>query len=416
MLLKIPYGKGELALNLPDSYQVDVIAPRTVAATGTSEEVVAAALDVPQGNVSLENFARARSAAIAINDKTRPLSVEALRPLLARLEKMGLPPDAIRLLFASGTHTPLTPDEFPALLPLDILNRYPVYAHDCDDTAQLVHKGRTPRGTEVWINRDFDAADLRIVVGNLNPHQFMGYSGGVKGAAIGLAGRETISQNHKMLQLPQARLGVYDDNPVRQDVEDIGRLIGVHFALSLVLDAHKQVVHALAGDPLAVMRAGIPLVNESFAVRTNAPYDLVIASPGGHPKDIDIHQAQKALAHAAPITRDGGTVILVAACPEGSGGQVYEQWVAELDSHTAVLERFEREPFRMGPHKAFLIARDAARVQVRIVTQMPRDLATRLLLDAYPDLDAALGPVLAALPPGARIGVMPAANSTFPRT
>ena len=106
-----------------------------------------------------------------------------------------------------------------------------------------------------------------------------------------------------------------------------------------------------------------------------APFDLIIASPGGHPKDINLYQAQKALAHASLVMKDGGTVILVAACPEGTGSASYEQWMEGVTSYEAVFEKFKREGFRVGPHKAYQIARDASRVRALMLSQMPHDFA-----------------------------------------
>ncbi len=51
-------------------------------------------------------------------------------------------------------------------------------------------------------------------------------------------------------------------------------------------------------------------------MQVDGPYDLIICSPGGHPRDINFYQAEKALSDAATIMRDGGTVIMIAACPE----------------------------------------------------------------------------------------------------
>jgi nickel-dependent lactate racemase len=272
----------------------------------------------------------------------------------------------------------------------------------------------TVRGTPVWINRRFVEADLRIVVGNIEPHQFQGFSGGVKSAAIGLAGRETINHNHAMMTDARSKLGQYEGNPARQDVEEIGQAIGVHYALNAILNGQKQIVHALAGEPQSVMEMGIPLSRSVCQVAVNAPFDLVIASPGGHPKDINVYQSQKALAHASLVTRNGGVVILVAACPEGAGSRGYETWVAGMNSHEQVLARFEREGFCVGPHKAFQIGRDAARVQVFLVSDMAAESARALLLTPAGSIDEALALVLPDLPEGARVGIMPRATSTIP--
>jgi nickel-dependent lactate racemase len=308
----------------------------------------------------------------------------------------------------------MSPDEFDETVPADLLGRYPVLCHDANASDCLTYLGETQRGTPVWINRHFVEADLRIVVGNIEPHQFMGFSGGVKSAAIGLAGVETIDFNHAMMAEDQARLGHFDDNPARQDVEEMGRLIGVHFALNAILNQAKGIVNVLAGEPAGVMREGIPLVRALYEVQVSAPFDLMIVSSGGHPKDINLYQSQKGLAHATLVTKEGGTIILVAACPEGAGSQSYERWMAGMTSYDAVFERFEREGFRVGPHKAFQIARDAARAQVFLVSHMPPDLVRRLLLTPAGSLEAAIALARDSLPPRARVGVMPWANATIP--
>jgi lactate racemase len=413
---QIPYGRTQLSVRLDDgSFKTELLAPARVGTVPDPVRAVRDALSRPVGGVRLADFARARSVAIAINDKTRPVPhADLLPPLLESLEELGFAPASITLVVATGLHAPMPESEFPQILPADILARYRVISHDAAATQELVSPGKTRRGTLVQVNCLFAQADLRLVVGNLEPHQFMGFSGGVKTAAIGLAGRETIERNHALMLDPRSDLARYDDNPARQEVEEIGRMIGIHFALNAVINESKQIVRVLAGEPQEVMRQGIPLVLQIYQVRVAAPFDLLIASPGGHPKDINLYQAQKALGHAARVSRAGGTVILVAACPEGTGSRSYEEWVMGMPSHQAVLERFQREGFRIGPHKAFQIARDTAPRHVLMMTQMPPEFARKLLLVPCASLEAALATVLPKLTPTARIGVMPWANATIP--
>ncbi len=412
---RIPYGRTQLTVRLDDSFQTELLAPAKAEPLADPVAAVRDALRGPVGGIRLADFAQARSVAIAVSDKTRPVPhAVLLPPLLQELEKLGIPPGAITLVVATGLHAPMSEPEFAQILPADIIARYRVVSHDATATANLVSLGKTRQGTPVQVNQVFAQADLRLVLGNLEPHQFMGFSGGVKTAAIGLGGRDTINQNHALMLDPRSDLARYEDNPARQDVEEIGRMMGVHFALNAVINESKQIVRVLAGEPQAVMREGMPLVLRIYQVRVAAPFDLLITSPGGHPKDINVYQAQKALGHAARVTRPGGTIILVAACPEGSGSQSYEKWVTGMSSHQAVLERFQREGFRIGPHKAFQIARDAAPRRLLMVTQMPSELAQNLLLPYCPSLEAALKTALQDLPPSARIGIMPWANATIP--
>lgn len=416
-IFELPYGRATLSLKLPESLPVSWIAPAEVPAAPEPLALVGQALDEPVGDARLRDFAGARSVVIAINDKTRPVPHEhLLPPLLTRLEGLGIPPQAITLLIASGTHAPMRSEEFAAIVPPEILARYTVVAHDCNDSDALVFLGETSYRTPVWVNRRFYEADLRIVVGNIEPHQFAGFSGGVKTAAIGLAGKATINANHAMLRDPRSRAGQFAANPVRQDIEAMGRMIGVHFALNAVLNGHKQIVEALAGDPTAVVEAGIALAARLYVVPIPVPFDLIIASCGGYPKDLNLYQAQKGLAHASLAVREGGAVILAAACSEGVGSQSYLDWMTpDVDSHAAVLEKFAHTGFQVGPHKALLIARDALRLRgVWLISQLPPAQVKSLLLTPVEGLQQALALALPGLPAGGRIGIMPAANATVP--
>ena len=257
-------------------------------------------------------------------------------------------------------------------------------------------------------------ASLRIVVGDIEPHHFMGFSGGVKTAAIGLAGRETIRRNHAFITHPNARTACYDDNPMRQDVEEIGDRIGVHLAINAILNEHKGIVRVLTGNPRSVIQAGIPLVRKLSLVPASQLYDLVIASAGGHPKDINFYQAQKGLTHAAMFCRPGGTVILVAACPEGAGNRRYEEWMQGKLSHEQVLSEFASTPFEIGMHKAYLVSRIAADKRVILYSSLPENTSQRLLLETAPDLQKCVNAALSELKPGMRIAVMPQAVITIP--
>jgi nickel-dependent lactate racemase len=415
MQIRVPYGRSLLSATVPDEFAVDLIEPPEIAAAAEPLAVVRAALDDLLGGLMWDDFKNAGSVGIAVNDKTRPVPHPLLLPpLLERLSALGLPDSAITFYVAVGTHPPMTPAEFPAILPAEILSRYRVVSHDSENPNLLVNLGETSRGTPVWSNRAYVESDFKIVVGNLEPHQFVGFSGGVKSAAVGLAGLTTINHNHALMAHPDSQLGEYVTNPARQDVEEIGQKIGIHLALNTILNQNKQIVYALAGDPRAVMRACIPLSRKVCQVRVPARYGLMISSPGGHPKDINIYQAQKGLAHATLVTRPGGTVILAAACPEGTGSPHYENWVLGKTSSAEVIERFNAEGFRIGPHKAFQIARDASRVRFLFCSEMDESFARALLLNPVKDLQTALDLALADLQPGERIGVLPHASSTIP--
>ncbi|MGD0707960.1 MAG: nickel-dependent lactate racemase, partial [Anaerolineaceae bacterium] len=312
-----------------------------------------------------------------------------------------------------GTHLPLGFEEFTKILPKELVDQYHIESHNCDEIGNMFYLGTTQRQTPVYVNKRFHDMEYKIVVGNIEPHHFAGFSGGMKTAAIGLTGRQTINANHAMLRDPRATIAEYEKNPLRQDVEEIGEKIGVDLAVNAVLNADKQIVKVFAGNPKEVMLAGIPVSRAVCQKAVSRCYDVVIASVGGHPKDINLYQSQKALTHASLLTKDGGTVILVAACPEGSGSRLYETFMEGVQTPDEVFLKFEQEGFSVGPHKAFQIARELKRIHVILVSQMPDKLVKKLLLTPEHNVLDALKQVSPALD-SVSIVVMPHATNTIP--
>lgn len=415
MQIHIPYGKTILTARIPDPYPVHIIEAPNPSPAPNPRRAVEDALDHLLGEIKWDDFRGAKRVAIAVNDKTRPVPHEhLLPPLMERLAAQGISDSAITFYIAVGTHPPMTPDEFPSILPAEILARYRVVSHDSQDDRLLTCLGETSRGTPVWVNRAYAESEVKIVVGNVEPHQFAGFSGGVKTAAIGLSCMKTIAPNHAMMSLPEAQLGEYETNPVRQDIEEMGAKIGVHLALNAILNHQRQIVTALAGDPRPVVQTGLEHSRRVCQVAVPQKYAFLITSPGGHPKDINVYQSQKALGHAILIARPGGTVIITAACPEGSGSDHYEAWTLGKKSLAEVREAFKAEGFRIGPHKAYQFARDGAIARYSLYTDMNHDLARALLLNPISDLQAAIDQTLADLPPGEPVGILPHAVSTIP--
>jgi lactate racemase len=414
-IFSLPYDHTHLDVEVPGLLKVDQLFPQPAALLEDPDQVIANAIYSPIGKNSWQTFNSAKTVGIAINDKTRPVSKpNPIQQLLVHLKTFGFEAGQITLFVGSGTHSPMTPAELPRILDQDIIDRYRVVVHDCDHSP-MVDLGKTNYHTPIQINADFYHCDLKISVGNIEPHHFMGFSGGVKTAAIGLASRKTITANHARLAHPQAQTGVYHLNPLRQEVEEIGRKAMVHFSLGTILDEDKRIINVYFGEPVTVMNAAIPVVRRLFGVSVPQLYDLVIASPGGAPKDINLYQSQKALTHAARITRDGGWVVLLAACPEGSGSQAYEDYVTQGKSHRSIIKQFASGYFKVGPHKALMIAREAVRVNIVLVSDLPPQTVKRWkLTPSQPELTNALIKWIGAkLPEGAQVAILPAATRTM---
>jgi len=410
----LPYGKTSITLNLSGSLIIDVVLPREEPGSRDPLMDVKKAIHSPIG-MSLEDYNDARSVAIGINDKTRPVSHEVLLPpLLDYLKEKGIAPENIHLIIASGTHQPMKAEEFIKILPREFTVNYPISAHDCDNSP-MTSLGITSRGTPVLVNQDFYNADLKITVGNIEPHHFMGYSGGAKTAAIGLTSRQTINKNHSHITHPNAITGHYDDNPMRQDVEEIGKMIGINFVVNAILNTKKEIIHVIAGDPEAVMAFSIPISRAINQVAVNGKYDLVIVAPGGYPKDINFYQSQKALTHAGMITKEGGDILLMAECIEGVGSPGYEKVMQSVASHAEVMVYFTKHEFEVGPHKAYLVARDGLTKKIHLHSSMPEAKVRQLLLDPVSDPQIFIESFLSNATPDCCIAILPCGTSTIPQ-
>lgn len=411
--LELPYGKGNISVDLPSKWRADLFRPNPVPSAKDPQGEVLQALDHPLGRKHLENFRGAESAAIAIADETRLIPYPLiLPPLLDRLERMGIAPSAIRILIASGLHPPMPEARLSNLLSADILRKYPVVVHDAKQT-DLTFLGNTSRGTPAFLNPSFHQAALRLVIGLIDPHQFVGYTGGVKGAAIGLAGLQTIEANHSMLFHPNAVVGEIHDNPVRQDIEEIGRMAGVHWVINVVLNETNNIARVLSGDPVEVERVGSEFCRTLYETEVSKEYDLVIASPGGYPKDINLYQAQKALAHVTPLVRQGGDILFFAECPDGHGDEAFYQMMIKYNNPREVIDHFKKAKFKMGDHKAFLWCRSLNKAQVHLDSSIDEGLSQALMVRPVRNIQGTLEGIGKKYSNPPRIAVMPKANSTY---
>ncbi len=415
MQIEVPYGREKQSCNVPESVQCIYGKLRQVEPEQDPSLQIRLAIEKLIGNINQDKLVKAQKIAIAVSDLTRPVpSRLILEELVAWLNQLGITEDQIIILIGGGLHRPATPEDLKYIIGEQLLGRIKnIVAHDADNKEMLTFLGTSAQGTPVYVNKYFNQADYRIVTGMIDAHQFMGFTAGVKGAVIGLGGRPTITGNHARLFSPGAELGRLEDNPARLDLEDIGKIIGVDMVVNVVLNDKKQVVKAVAGHPVEAHRQGAEFAKGIFGVQMK-PAHIVIASPGGFPKDLNVYQAQKALTPASQIVKEGGTIILVAQCIEGTGEESFEQEMSLYRNPREVVESISSREFVIGPHKAYLWTRALAKARTIIVSdQISPTLAKTLMVEVVSSLQEALD---MALPnyTTPEIVVLPYASSMIP--
>jgi len=412
--ISVPYGEGALEAVLPDGLDVTVIGPGCglgeevappVAPSAADEQAeIRRALAEPIGAPRLSELAAAaRTAAVVVSDVTRPCPSHRILPAL--LEELSpLRPEQISILFALGGHRPHSPEEQVRLVGEEVA-RSGVRLLDLE-TSRCRPVGTTSRGTRLEVFEPYLDADLRVCVGNIEYHYFAGFSGGAKAVVPGLCSYAAISDNHSMMLAPTARAGIMEGNPVREDIDEAAEMIGIDFILNVLLDEEKRIWHAVAGHFLAAHRAGAEVYDRRCDLRIAEAADVVIASPGGRPKDINLYQAQKTLDNVSGAVKDGGVIVLVARCPEGFGQRVFEEWMTGMGRPQVLIDRIRRE-FVLGGHKAAAVAGLLDRADVYLVSEFPDDVVRSMCMTPFSSVDEAVAAALARAGDSARCLVVP---------
>lgn len=411
--LSLAYGTRSLPVRLPTDNLLAVLETRPGQETPDEASLLAAALAQPIGAPRLGDLVRpGQKVAIVTSDLTRPCpSGRLLPPVLTELTRAGVPAEDVTIVLALGLHRPMTPQEIAQALSPQVVERYRVSNHDPQDTLRL---GVTSCGTPVELFKPLVEADFRICLGNIEFHYYAGFSGGAKAILPGCASRVTVNANHAMLLRQGASAGQIEGNPVRLDLEEGAAMLGVDFILNVVVDGKHHIVGAVAGEVTAAHRAGCQMVAKRGLVPIPTRADIVLASAGGFPKDINFYQAHKALQNARHAVKPGGTIILVAECSEGIGHAVFESWLFGPLSPQERQVRIQQE-FVLGGHLAAAIAAIQEQAQIAIVSQIPAEAWRPSGILPYPTPQEALEAALHRCGTGSTILALPQAVSVLPQ-
>ena len=413
MKLEFGFGTGVQTVEVPEKNLLGVLMSNDVPRGLMNEAEVVRALEHPVGTPRLKEIVRpGEKIAIVTSDITRPCPTYRIMPaLLDELYAAGCRAEDITLVFALGSHRPHTPEEMRKLAGERAFQE--VRCVD-SDRADCVHMGTTDCGTPVDITRVVAEADRRICLGNIEYHYFAGYSGGAKAIMPGVSTREAIQANHRMMVRPEAHAGNLEDNPLRMDLEQAAAICGVDFIVNVVLDEHKQIVRAVAGDLVKAHREGCRFLDGMYLKELDARADIVLVSQGGAPKDLNLYQTQKALDNAKHAVKPGGTIILIGSCKEGLGEKVFEEWMLSAPTPESMIERIGRD-FQLGGHKAAAIAMVLQNAEIELVSELDPDFVKRIFLKPASSAQEALDRAFARLGDDATVLAMPYGGSTLPR-
>ena len=364
----------------------------------------------------LRELARgARSVAVTIPDASRPCpSGVILDRVLDELVAAGVGGDAVTVVVGCGLHRTTSAAEREVLdrdagLPA---RRERGRAGSADaarrprrDVARRAGARRAPRGRG-------RPGDHRRVV---EPHLYAGFSGGVKGIAIGCAGHETIAWTHRPAFIGTAgvTLGSLAGNPFHETLREIAARTSLAWAVNAVVNERGDIAAVAAGEP-AVVQSSLARAHARAWLRTSDRQSDVIVAGVHAPKSANFYQASRAATYiglaTVPALADGGLLVLCADLPDGAGdGPGEHNFAAVLAGATSPAElvsRGLREPLGPGGQRAFVVARMLERFRIAVVGAVDPSFLKpleRLGVAACDSVDAALAREDARLrPPRAR--------------
>ena len=394
--MDLAYGRRTIEFSF-DEDRFSVLNTGADSKSPLSDFEIGAAFDSPIASPPLDEIAGADdSVLIVVSDATRATaSAQVVNLLVRRLIQAGVSPSRTAVIFATGIHRPVSEKEKVELLTPFIVQRLRVLQHDAYDRAKLTTLGKTERGVTVEVNSALKEFSRVFVIGGITFHYFAGFTGGRKSICPGLASAETIEATH-MLALDFDRggrkagvaAGLLDGNAVHEECERVASLVAPAFGINTIVNEDKRAVKMFCGDWRLAHRAACDYYLDQHSVAIPAKRDIVIASCGGFPHDINMIQAHKALDMAALACNEGGTIILLAECSDGLGRPDFLKWFDESDSRA--LEARLVNGYEVNGQTAWALLTKAERYRVYLISELPSDDVKRMRMIPVRNISEAL--------------------------
>ena len=414
------YGDGKKSIALESERIIKVVETTDFPVIENMQQAVLDAIYHPIGCAPLSAMVKpGQKIAFICNDPTRVANSFVFMPILVEeLHKLGIKDEDMTIVFALGTHRVMTHEEMVEAVSPQVAEKIRMVNSDAKQQADFAFFGNTSRGTPVWINKELCNVDHIIMTGSIVHHYFSGYGGGRKAILPGCAAWETVRHNHSFMLDERAGLGKTVGNPVYEDqMEGVGLFAKTHslFLFNVVLNVKHEFLKIFAGDYIKAHQEACKFVDLVYGVEIPREADIVIASCGGYPKDINVYQMQKTMDNAQLAVRKGGVVIMVAECREGSGSKALEDTFRTLKNGDAIQKALE-EHFEIGANKAFAISRLMKKADYILVTALDKQLAKDMLYAGAVDTIAeALAMAIKKVGPDYTLILMPSGGLTVPR-
>ena len=411
---KLKYGKGYMNVPLDPALVVGELTIKEFPVLADPAAAITEAVRNPIASPPLREIVKpGETVCFIVNDPTRVANSDVFMPiLLNECNAAGVPDKDMFIVFSLGTHRDMTADEMVEAVGPQVAKRVRMFNSNAKKD-EFVFFGTTSYGTPVWFNKLVAEADRIVCTGSVVHHFFAGFGGGRKAMLPGVAKHETIRKNHSMMFDPNAVIGRLEGNPVYHDQVEGAEMRRPDFLINVVLNEKFEFLGVFAGDYVKAHLDACKFVDSVYGTAVPEPADLVIATCGGYPKDINVYQLQKTMDNAWGAVRQGGVVVVLGECVEGTGSALYEETMKKFKTPDEV-EAELRANFEIGAHKAYAVTRLMKRAEFILVSCLDPELAKTLLFTPAGDVEEALALAFAKVGPKPRIILMPQGSITVP--
>lgn len=413
MLIKFPFGKEKIEVELPDSTDVLESKATEYVPTKSQEELVQEALENPIGSKRVSELAVGKKNIVIItSDHTRPVPSKVTLPLYLKEIRKNNPTCDITILIATGFHRETTKEEMIDKYGEDIVKSEKFVIHKSQNDEDMAYLGKLPSGGDLLINKLAVEADLLVSEGFIEPHFFAGFSGGRKSILPGIASQKTVFGNHcaKFIASDKSRTGNLDGNPIHKDMEFAAKEAKLAFILNVAIDADKKVIAAFAGDPFKAHEEGCAFV-KGLSVVEGTDADIVITTNGGYPLDQNIYQSVKSMTAAEACAKPDGIIIEASKCNDGHGGESFYQTFKNAKSAQEVEDtilKVKMEDTIADQWESQILARILARHEVLYVAdESAKQILEDMHMQYVPTIKEALEIALEKKGENAKIAVIP---------
>lgn len=400
-VVELKYGKENIKFNLDGAKSVEILNEKPMEEIKDLKEAFVKSIttEVINSKPLNEIIDKDDKVTIVISDLTRfwqrqDLICEQLVNYLA--EEIKVKYENMVVVVALGSHRKQSEEELCKLASKKVYDNVKVINHDCD-ADDLVRVGTTPSGTQVYVNPLVVGRKVIMITGTVH-HIMAGFGGGRKSVIPGVAGRQTIRQNHiqslsktEKKSDPKVGARLLKNNPINEDMNEAGKLVDVSFGINIVVNSNSKHSKIICGDFHDAWLESCKYVDDAYGLPIKKEADIVIASCGGYPKDINLYQSTKSLFNATRAVKKGGTLILLAQCSEGGGAPDFFNWIEPLKR--GVLDEELRKSFTIGGYIFYAACEAISKSNVYMLSSIDKEIVKDMKIIASDNIEELLNKI-----------------------